>query len=66
MTHQPLSSTSKPCAASGSVGEVDSYTFRAPRHEDLARCPFCPNAMLNRLRCEYCGGEGVVFKGTVQ
>lgn len=26
MTHQPLSSTSKPCAASGSVGEVARYT----------------------------------------
>lgn len=25
MTHQPLSSTRKPCAASGSVGEVETF-----------------------------------------
>ena len=66
MTHQPLSSTKAGRGANNPRSEVETYTFRAPRHGDLARCTFCPNAMLNRLRCEYCGGEGVVFKGSFQ
>lgn len=65
MTHQPLSSTKAGRGANNPRSE-GGYTFRAPRHSDLTRCTFCPSAMLNRLRCEYCGGEGVVFKGSVQ
>lgn len=59
MTHQPLSSTRKPCAASGSVGEVESYTFRAPRHGDLIACPYCANRLTKC--CDYCGDEGQLF-----
>lgn len=57
------SSTAKASATAKNGAEEGGWTFRAPRHGDLVRCPYCdPDSF--RV-CDHCGGEGSLFTSEV-